>query len=191
MDDIKSIVIRNEYNLPEDQVKRLINTLYQKGISYLSPDKEEGPFLLYAMGNDFETIALKSNYPIDVIYLTAMRYDWKNKITLLSKIKDLTPQEIQRDLANTLLMATWISIQRELGEVISGKIEANRSKLIPKSTKALNELIDMVNKVNGIGEQNPAPISVNAQNVQINTHSGNDQEHIDKIELLKRISREQ
>lgn len=191
MDDIKSIVIRNEYNLPEDQVKRMINTLYQKGVSYLSPDKEEGPFLLYAMGNDFETIALKSNYPIDVIYLTAMRYDWKNKITLLSKIKDLSPQEIQRDLANTLLMATWVSIQRELSEVISGKIEANKSKLIPKSTKALNELIDMVNKVNGIGEQNPAPISVNAQNVQINTHSGNDQEHIDKIELLKRISREQ
>lgn len=171
MDDIKALVAKNDLDLQPDQVKRLTTLLHQKGISYLSPEKEEGPFLLYCMGDDLTTIALKSNFPSDIILLTAIRYDWKSKALLLNKVRGQTSLEIQKDLANTMLMATWVSIQRELGQVISGKLSANDSKLIPKNAKALSELMDMVNKVNGVGEKPvPAPAGtvIHATNVQVN-----------------------
>lgn len=189
MDDIKSLVVRNSLQLPDDQVKRLTTMLYQKSLSYLSPDKEEGPFLLYAMGNDFETIALKTNYPIDIIYLTAIRYDWLGKATLINKVKNLSPAEIQKDIANTLLIATWVSIQRELGEVMSGKKAAKDSKLIPQSTKSLSELIDMVNKVNGLSEVKAGAGStiVNATNVQIQNYEALKPEETEEEKAKKAI----
>lgn len=167
--DLKALVERNDLKLPSERVESLKRMLAQKAVSHLSPERESGPFLLYCLGDDINTIAAKTSFPIEVIALTAMYYKWNEKIELYNKIRDKNPAEIQKDLVNSLLVATYVGISRELGDVIAGKKDAAECKLIPREIKDLEKLIAMVQSVNGA----PAPEGgsrtvVHAQNVQIN-----------------------
>jgi hypothetical protein len=193
MNDIQALVIKNELNLPQERVNSLVNSLRQRSVSYLSPEKEGGPFLLYCCGDDLEKVALKTNYPIEVILLTAMQYRWNTKASLLQKtLSDANLLDIQKDMAKMLLIATHTTIQKELGDVIAGRLDPNKSSLIPKTIKGLNELMTMVNgitdKINDLNnppQQPQAAITVQATNVQIN--QGVEQPKKSKLDRLKEL----
>ncbi len=168
--ELKALVERNELKLPSERVQSLMRTLQQRAVAQLSSEKEPGPFMLYCLGNDLNDIASKTGYPVEVITLTAIYYKWNQKIELFNKVKDKTPSDIQKDLVNSLLVATYVGISRELGEVIAGKRSAADCKLIPKEIKDLEKLVALVNTANGIvpNPAEPGKTVVNAQNVQIN-----------------------
>lgn len=193
MNDIQALVVRNDLNLPKERVDSLINSLRQRSISYLSPEKEGGPFLLYCCGDDLEKIALKTNYPIEVILLTAMQYKWHTKTSLLQKtLSDNGLLDIQKDMAKMILVATQTSIQKQLGDVIAGRLDPEKCQLIPKTIKGLNELMSMVNgitdKIKDLENPPQAPqaaITVQATNVQIN--QGNPEPQKTKLDRLKEL----
>jgi hypothetical protein len=192
MNDIQALVVKNELNLPQERINSLVNSLRQRSISFLSPEKEGGPFLLYCCGDDLEKVALKTNYPVEVILLTAIQYRWNSKAGLLQKtLGDANLLDIQKDMAKMLLIATHTSIQKELGDVIAGRLDPDKSSLIPKTIKGLNELMTMVNgitdKINDLNnpQQPQAAITVQATNVQIN--QGSPEPKKSKLDRLKEL----
>lgn len=191
MNDIQALVVKNDLSLPQERVDSLVTLLKQRSLSYLSPEKEGGPFLLYCCGDSFEVVSLKTNYPIEVVLLTAMQYKWHTKANLLQKtLADGGLLDIQKDMAKMLLIATHTSIQKQLGDVIAGRLDPDKCALIPKSIKGLNELMTMVNgitdKVKEIENPSPkqVPITVHGTNIQINHGAP---EGKSKLERLKEL----
>jgi hypothetical protein len=188
MSDIKVILRKNTANLPEDQIKRIESALDKRQISPVSSDKETGLFLLYVMGDSLDTIAEQTNLPKDVVALTAAAYDWDAKCLEIKKYRNSDKLgEMQKDLINTLLTATYVSLKRDLALVIAGKKDPSEVLMIPKKIDGLKSLIDLFNFVNDPEKSNvPANATiVHAQNVQINQVSENTSES--KIERFKRL----
>jgi hypothetical protein len=169
MSDINALVVNNNLNLPQEKITNLLSGLKNKTISYLSPDKETGCFLLYACGSSYEEIAIKTSYPVDIIMLTAIYYRWWEKVATLGIIDtNNSTSELQKDLLNTLLVATSVSIKKQLGDVIAGRIDAKHCPLIPKSPLALKQLMDMINEMNAPKEEVKPQTVIHGTNVQVN-----------------------
>lgn len=192
MQDIKALVVRNELQLEQGKIDHLISLINARSLSYLSPEKEAGPFLLYCCGDDLERIATKTSLPLEVIFLTAIYYRWPEKAKLLQK--DITAQSIQglqKDIAKSLLVATYIAMQKQLGDVIAGRVDPKSCGLIPKNMQALDRLMNMVNEINeGPRDNNTGGTrtTIQAQNVQINNNSNSETK---KIEEPKELTPEQ
>lgn len=155
MSDFVGLVKANELALTEIDQKRISKLFMEKAVTYLSPEREMGVFLLYSIGDDLETIAVKTNLPRDIILATAIHYRWPEKVKYLQK-DALNPVFLQKELANTLLVATYQAMIRDLGQVIAGTKESKEVGLIPKNMAALQNLMDMVSKLNTIPSE-PVP----------------------------------
>lgn len=164
------VTVQRSEIIPED-LRDNIESRIKKGLlGPLSPDRESGPFMLYCCGDDFESISLKTNLPIDVLYVTAAHYGWLQKsASLKDKNGDFSPANIQKDIGNSLLIATSLAMKEQLEDVLSGRKKPSSCSLIPKNIGSLNKLMEMVSAMH-----NPeSPIGnnatvVHAQNVQIN-----------------------
>jgi hypothetical protein len=165
-------------NLPAEQVERIEKSFDRRDIAPLSSEKETGLFLMYAMGDSLELIAEQTNIPKDVVALTALTYDWDTKVQDVRKFRNSDKvNEIQRELVNTLLLATYASVKKDLALVIAGKKEAREVALIPKTIDKLSQLMTLVSDINNPEAQAQASASagalksggtvVQAQNVQI------------------------
>lgn len=154
-----------------DELRYNIESRIKKGLlGPLSPDKESGPFMLYCCGDDFESISLKTNLPIDVLYVTAAHYNWLQKsASLKDKNGEFSPSNIQKDIANSLLIATSLAMKEQLEDVLSGRKKPSSCPLIPKNIGSLNKLMEMVSAIHNPESPlgNNATV-VHAQNVQIN-----------------------
>lgn len=170
MSEIRTLIVKNQFNLPEEKINSLMHGLANRTISYLSPDKEAGPFLLYTTGSSLEEITLKTGYPADIILLTAIYYKWEEKAKALGMSNsEGASREIQKDLLNTLLIATTLSVKRQLGEVIAGRLDPDKVPLIPKNPASLEKLMAMLNALQEVPEAAPQPVQyIQAENVQIN-----------------------
>lgn len=168
MDDIRALVVRNDLNLPAEKVSDLTNLLAKRSISYLSPDREAGPFMLFLCGDSLETISLKTNLPKDIIILTAIQYKWDEKANTLQKgMTELGTQTLQKEMAKSMLVATYIAVQKQLGDVISGRVSPAECPLIPKNIQSLEKLMTMISNITAPPEAKPGTTNVSAQNVQI------------------------
>lgn len=178
MSDIKALVIKNELQLEQDKVNQLLSLISGRSgnsISFMSPEREAGPFLLYCCGDDLQTIATKTSWPLDVVLLTAIHYKWPEKAKSLQR--DLTSKNIadlQKDITKMLLVATYITMQKELGDVISGRMDGSKSGLVPKNLQGLEKLMTMINdtlnpqpKEPTTGKSGMATTNITAQNVQV------------------------
>ena len=175
MSDIKALIVRNDLSLEKSKVDYLTSLIGAKSsMSYLSPEKEAGPFLLYCCGDDFQTISTKTNYPVDIILLTAIYYRWPEKAKSLQKeITEQSIGELQKDIAKSMLVATYITIQKQLGDVIAGRIDPEKSGLIPKNLQGLEKLMTMVSDIlnpkakESSGKAPGQTTNIQAQNVQV------------------------
>lgn len=190
--NLPTLIKQNDLALAIDDQTRLIRLCQEKAITYLSIEKESGPFLLYAVGDSISTIAVKTNLPKDVILLTAIYYRWSEKVKFLQK-DGLDPEFLQKELANTLLVATYKSMIDDLGQVIAGKKMAKDVGLIPKNMAALNALMEMVSKINAPKELPTQPTQttvIHAEQVQVNQQlSPSEVKVMDpkRLEMLKAI----
>src|SRR5690606_24175125 len=107
--------------------------------------KELGLFLMYCHGKEFEEISDETGIPLDIIAVTALSYDWKTKASEIRKYRNGEKiGEIARDMIETLLMATYVSMKKELAEVIAGRKDASEVWMIPKNIPGLEKLMKMV-----------------------------------------------
>jgi len=154
----------------DERTRRLILS----GTPHLSSDKETGPFMLFLLGDDLDAIANKTNLPRDIIAVTANHYRWQEKRDALALNQTNTIiRDVERNLLNNILMATFVSALKQVGDVAAGRIDAKDCPLIPNSMQGLQRLLEMVEKANGLiatNEQPPAggTTVVHAENVQIN-----------------------
>lgn len=174
MGDIGALVVRNDLGLDPEKVKELSRLVQKGGVSYLSPELEGIPYMLFHTGSSLQEISLKTNYPESIIILTAIRYNWPAKAEEMKKSMtdgDLT--SIMADISKMLLIATHASMQKELAAILSGKGDAKHSQLIPKNVKGLKDLFDMITGLQPKSEQSGG-ISIPGQGnqIQINISSG-------------------
>lgn len=192
--DFPALVNNNELALNEPERRRIVKLFQEKAVTSLSPEREMGPFLLYAVGDSLDTIALKTNLPKDVILATAIQYRWPEKAKMLRR-DTLNPDFLQKELANTLLVATYKALMDDLGAVIAGKKSAKEVGLIPKNMAALQNLMDLVSKLNAPAAEPNAPAAqthIHATNVQINqqlpaAEKADDVPDVKRLEMLKAI----
>lgn len=185
------VINTNELGLTDSEQKRIDKMIQDRSVHALAPEREIGPFLLYSVGDDISTIAIKTNLPKDVILATAIQYKWPEKARILKR-ESLNPIFLQKELANTLLVATYKSLMDELGQVIAGKKDAKQVGLIPKNMTAFQNLMDMITKLNAPAAPNqPAPQThIHAQNVQVNQQIAAPEEKKDdakRKEMLKAL----
>lgn len=177
MNENQALIEANELNLPEEKKQQLLRQASVGSISYLSPDREAAPFMLFCCGESIDEISGKLSIPKDIILLTAMHYKWVEKSQTIRQ----DPAAIQQSLVNNILVATAIAAQEELKDLLSGKKKASQCKLIPKNPAALEKLLNMVNMANGIQAPQPASgTTIHAQNVQINNTSKDSDKDTDK-----------
>ena len=179
--------------------KKLINQRVKQGMSaHLAPEKEGAPFLFYLMGDDLKTVARKTNLPFDVICLTAIQYNWPEKVTNVRGLIENNNNEdfiknIQKDLANTILIVTKIAMEKQLADVLSGKLKPNQCRLIPNNIHSLQKLMEIINVLNET-EAAKTPVngtSITGKNVQINNYIQENEKDSNKktsketLEMLK------
>ena len=162
------IVSVNRSEIIPAELKDSIESRIRKGLlGPLAVEREAGAFMLYCIGNDFADISLKTNFPVDVLYVTAAHYDWIGKSAALrNKLGDFNPLHIQKDLTNSLMITTYLAIQEQLAEVLSGRKKASECPLIPKNIKDLERFMAMISNVY-TPETTGNGTTVHAQNVQI------------------------
>ena len=166
--------------------REAIESRKRKGlIGPLSPERETGPFMLYCCGDDLDAIALKTNFPKEILYVTAVHYDWTKKSEgLRDGTQAFNPLNIQKDLAHSLLVATSLAVKEQLKDVLSGRKSASQCPLIPKNMQSLEKLMTLITALNTAPEASAGKggTVVHAQNVQIN-QSGQSQEKSGIVEV--------
>ena len=185
-DDLKALILQNEFGLEQSKVMALVTAVNARQAHYLSPDKEAGLFLLFALGKTLADIAVEVSYPLDIVILTALYYRWPQKAAALGLVgEDKSTEQIQQDLLKSILVATSISVKKQLGDIIAGRADASKSGLIPKNVASLKQLMETINGMGdkaGVGGQ-----TINAQNVIVNNGVG-EVEGKSKIERLRLIA---
>lgn len=194
--ETKVIIRKNNLNLPADQLQRIEKAVDRKDIKPLSSDREVGLFLMYCCGDEIDSIAEQTQLPRDVIALTALTYDWHTKALELRKYRNGDKiADLQKDLVNTLLIATYASIKQDLALVIAGKKEAHEVGLIPRKIDGLEKLLNMVSEINNPNGKVPANKGgtvVQANNVQIvQNNQVAPEESKTKIERLRDLKEKQ
>lgn len=135
----------------------------------LSPDKEPGIALLFLCGDDLDQIASKTNYPKDIIIATAIKYGWLEKAQQLKTGRDESVLvEIKADLHRMLVLATYASLKKKLGDVIAGRVDATAVPLIPTTMVGLEKLMAMGQPAAIPPAPAPGSTVVHANQVQIN-----------------------
>lgn len=151
-------------------------------LSFLSPDKEAGPFLLYYVGSSFEEVALKTGYPVDLIYMTAMRYEWIKKSETLRRDSILSGMDlVKEDLLQSLLIATQVVVQKELADVIAGRKDAKDCALLPKNINGLKQLVEMIDSLKPKVDDKPGTVN----NFQFNLSTGDKKESVEIFDVPK------
>lgn len=188
MDDLKTLILQNDFGLEQSKVMALVTAINARTLSYLSPDKEAGVFLLFCLGKTLNEIAMETSYPLDVIILTAIYYRWHQKSVALGLTDyEKSVEEIQKDLLKSILVATTISTKKQLGDIIAGRADANKSGLIPKNIAGLKQLLESIESLNPKTEQ-PQGTTITATNVQIVNNAAAPAIEGDKIQRLKLIA---
>lgn len=175
MDNTAALVPKVDIGLLQEDLQKLERKVKRGEVIQLSPEKEAGPFLLYIMGDSLDTIATKTSYPVDIIRITAIYYRWPDKAKAITDMAvdngeqgDPAMKKVQKDLVNQILIATYMSMQKELGDVIAGRKKARQCRLIPNNVHSLEKLITMADTLNSPPEQKiKTDTLIQGQNVQV------------------------
>jgi len=188
MDDLKSLILQNEFGLEQSKVMSLVTMVNARQANYLSPDKEAGLFLLFVMGKTLQEISVECSYPLDIIILTAIYYRWHQKATALGLTDaDKSVEEIQKDILKSILVATAVTTKRELGNVIAGRDKAS-SGLIPKNIQGLKQLMEAIEALNPKVPEASGTV-INANNVQVVNNNATPQVGPTRIERLRLLEK--
>ena len=137
------LVVKNDAGLEKKEVDKLLQMIQDGRAMPLSPKDQEGPMLLFVTGEDLDNVALTTNYPKEIIYLTALQYGWYEKKKTLDA-ENMSTDDIKHKLARQLLVASYLQITRDLGAVIAGNKKASEVPMIPKNMLQMEKLFAMI-----------------------------------------------
>jgi len=187
---LKALINANSLGLPDDEVNTLMKRFESRSISFLTAEKEMGPFLLYACGDSLQAISIKTGIPLDILRLTAMNYHWVEKMGSLGiATQERGVEWVSRDLANTFLVASSIVIKRKLGELIAGKTASDTSKLIPGDIYALDKMLRLIHELYKTADSARTTNVIHADNVQV-VNNADPEQTKKKLDLLKELEME-
>lgn len=158
-------------HLPPNELARIERLATSNQTAPLTQEKEVGPFLLFVLGDSVEDVANKTGTPKDVMYLTYLKYNWEGKRAELNKQGQVAViSALQKQAINYLLVATNVSITRQVALVMSGALPAEKCSLIPRSLHGLKLLLELAKEVNNMPCDKAGSTTnvIHAQNVQVN-----------------------
>jgi hypothetical protein len=182
-------------DIPNEYVELLIKHVKQGAATFLSNDKEKGPFAMYLMGYDYMEIADQSGWPIETIILTSLKYKWFNKKRLLELHDEKeAAQFVLKETVNTMVAATVQVIERDMQKLMRGEI--NESKYIPKDIYSMEKFLNIVGQLNNFGyadKKQVQNINVNVANLQGQTKISADETQMPQISMEEytKLSREE
>lgn len=185
MDDVKALVAKNSIGLPPEKIAAISNLVARGSLGYLSPDKEAGPFMLFLSGSSLEDVAKATSFPVDVIYLTAMRYNWPEKAEAMRKDKiENGVDVIQGEIVKLITTATYVTLQKQLADIIAGRADYRDCPLLPKNIHGLEKLMNMIESMKPKSQDVQAPVSVSGQNIQINFPEPGSKSKLERLKEL-------
>ena len=178
-----SELVKTTVRLPEnDRVRRLVRS---GAVSPLSPEREQAPFLLYLFGDSVSEIAFKQSIPKDIIEVTAAHYHWEEKRQAFAGSGLSLVSELQKKIANTLLVTAYMAMLKDLAEVSAGTKDGKDCLYIPKSIAGLQQLTEFVDKANGIiatDPNKPAQAAMPSVAVQVITGGSGDTVEVKRVD---------
>jgi len=179
---------------PPEIVKRINGLLIRGQTAPLSADKAQDLFILYVVCGSLEGVAKQAGIPLDVMFLTAAQYNWKQKrADVLVAGEAALMGQVQKNLVNQLLIATQSTILKQVGDVMSGKIAPEKCPLLPRSLHGLKLLLELVKEVNQVNQPQTTNTTnvIHAQNVQVNQQlPAAKKPEVDKLHAMKLMAGE-
>lgn len=174
MTDLVPAIQTNALGLTAEVVEKTARAVRAKTAAPLSADRETGLFLLFCSGDTIDMLSFKTQMPIEIIVATAVHYQWLNKAKALGLTSpDDIAQESRKQLLRQLAIATHVSVQKQLTDIIAGREDPSTCRLIPRDIKELEKLLAMIKDLEGTtppaGGAHPPGVTVinNPQNVQV------------------------
>lgn len=154
-------------DMAKAQIASLRTEIERGSGSVLSNEKEQGPFMLYLLGNNYTQIAEQCGWPVNTILLTAIKNQWfeKKKLLDLNEDKDAA-KYVLKSAINSMLATTTAVIMKQMQQIMNGQLNANDCKYIPKDVYALEKFMNVVNHLHKLNEGSAAAGSV--QNINVN-----------------------
>jgi hypothetical protein len=139
----------------------------------LSSEKEQGPFMLYLLGNNYNQISEQCGWPINTILLTAIKNQWYEKKNLLALNEDKEAAKyVLKSAINAMLATTTAVIMKQMQQIMRGELDPSECKYIPKDIYGLEKFMSVVNqlhKVHGDDKENGTVQNVNVNIANIPT----------------------
>lgn len=159
--------------IPQADYDRVSKAIRNGNISWLSPDVQFSFYTWFAIGKTLQEVSELTEYPYEIIVLTALKYDWIAKREAGKAGKELVEQVSIENVNNTLAL-TKLAIDQEIREVMSGKKDARQSMYVPKNSSQLKEFLTLVAQINNVQNMLSAPPKAPQVVVQNNTQVNND-----------------
>jgi len=138
-------------DMAHSQLSTLRKELERGSGGILSNEKEQGPFMLYLLGNNYTQISEQCGWPINTILLTAIKNQWYEKKQLLNLNEDKeAAQYVLKSAVNTMLATTTAVIMKQMQEIMRGELKPADCKYIPKDIYGLEKFMSVVNQLHKI-----------------------------------------
>jgi hypothetical protein len=153
-------------DMPVAHIDGLRKAVEKGAASTLSAEREQGPFMLYLLGNDYQSIAEQSGWPLNVILFTALKNNWFEKKQML----DLDNQKeaaryVIKQAVNSMLATTTAVIMKQMQQIMKGEIDPADCKYIPKDIYAMEKFLSVAQQLHKLTEKSE---SSSVQNINVN-----------------------
>lgn len=163
MDEIEQIITKMNAAIARGDQTMAIAKMHP-----LSDGAELGPYLFFLMGETIQEISDKTGLPKEILALSARKHNWAERREKFTGNGRTVPQEMQRQMANSLLVATFMAVSEEVKGVMSGEIHPSQAKFIPKNLNGLQTLVQMVTAISSAEEPKKGSTVIKAENIQMN-----------------------
>lgn len=132
----------------------------------MSSEREQGPFMLYLLGNDYQSISEQCGWPLNVILLTALKNQWFEK----KRILDLGDQKeaarhVIKQAVNAMLATTTAVIMKQMQQIMKGELDPADCKYIPKDVYGMEKFLSVAQQLHRLTEKSD---NSNVHNINVN-----------------------
>jgi len=156
-------------DMARSQIASLKKEIERGSAGALSSEKEQVPFMLYLLGNNYAQISEQCGWPVNTIILTAIKNQWYEKKGLLELTEDKeAAKHVLKSAVNSMLATTVAIIMKQMQQIMKGEMDAADCKYIPKDIYGLEKFISVVNQLHKVAGTEDKEKNSSVQNVNVN-----------------------
>lgn len=154
-------------DIPLSYIDALKKELERGSGSVLSTEREQGPFMLYLLGNSYLDIASQSGWPLNVILLTSLKNKWFEKKSML-ELEDQkeAARHVIKQAVNAMLATTTAVIMKQMQQIMKGELDPAECKYIPKDVYGMEKFLSVAQQLHKLTEKSDNK-SIHNINVQV------------------------